>query len=256
MAVGSWSEAETYKFIEIWGNDQIQAQLEGCKRSKTVYERIARAMTEGHSKSATQCREKAKKLKTEYRKVKDKRQVTGEGRKKWKFLEAMDNVLADKPSTQPSTLIDTSISSNDGTPEPCPEPNEDNDAEGGNADNNDALSSAGEIPIGSHSDENDNTITTSDESISDKDAATTSKVEKGQFRSPIQKSKKRTREDQFEQIIKGMFDGLSKAHELNSERFLALEEKRLKLEEQIMKNEEKLRKEEKEFQMMWNMVMR
>ena len=162
----------------------------------------------------------------------------------------MDNVLADKPSTQPSTLIDTSISSNDGTPEPCPEPNEDNDAEGGNADNNDALSSAAEIPIGSHSDENDNTITTSDESISDKDAATTSKVEKGQFRSPIQKSKKRTSEDRFEQIMKGMFDGLLKAHELNGERFLALEEKCLKLEEQIKKNEEKLRKEEKEFQMM------
>ena len=183
MAAGSWSEAETYKLIEIWGNDQIQAQLEGCKRNKTVYERIARAMTEeGHSKSATQCREKAKKLKTEYRKVKDKHRVTGEGRKKWKFLEAMDNVLADKPSTQPSTLIDTSISSNDGTPEPCPELNEDNDAEGGNADNNDALSSAGEIPISSHCDENENTITTSDESISDKDAATTSEVEKGQFR--------------------------------------------------------------------------
>ena len=32
----------------------------------------------------------------------------GEGRKKWKFLEAMDNVLADKPSTHPTTLIDTS----------------------------------------------------------------------------------------------------------------------------------------------------
>ena len=70
---------------------------------KELNGRIARAMTEGHSKSATQCKEKAKKLKTEYRKVQDKHRVTGEGRKKWKFLEAMDNVLADKPSTQPST---------------------------------------------------------------------------------------------------------------------------------------------------------
>ena len=32
----------------------------------------------------------------------------GKGRKKWKFLEAMDNVLADKSSTHPTTLIDTS----------------------------------------------------------------------------------------------------------------------------------------------------
>ena len=72
------------------------------------------------------------------------------------------------------------------------------------------MSSAGEIPIGNHSDENDNTIITSDKSISDKDAATTSKVEMDQFRSPIQKSKKRTREDQFEEIMNGMFDGLFK----------------------------------------------
>ena len=46
--------------------EMIRFQLEGCKKNKTVYEGIARAMTEGHSKSATQCREKAKKLKTEY----------------------------------------------------------------------------------------------------------------------------------------------------------------------------------------------
>ena len=44
--------------------EMIRFQLEGCKKNKTVYDL---AMTEeGHSKSATQCREKAKKLKTEY----------------------------------------------------------------------------------------------------------------------------------------------------------------------------------------------
>ena len=62
----------------------------------------------GFEKSAEQCRDKGKKLKSKYRKVKDKHRVTGEGRKRWKFLEAMDNVLADKPSTHPTTLIDTS----------------------------------------------------------------------------------------------------------------------------------------------------
>lgn len=108
MATNTWSEAETYKLIELWGNDKIQSQLEGCKQNKTVYERVARSMCDaGFNKSAEKCREKAKKLKGEYRKIKDKHRITGEGRKKWKFLDAMDNVLADKPSTQPPTLIDT-----------------------------------------------------------------------------------------------------------------------------------------------------
>ena len=30
-----------------------------------------------------------------------------ESRKKWKYLDALDNVLADKPSTHPAVLIDT-----------------------------------------------------------------------------------------------------------------------------------------------------
>ena len=56
----------------------IQAQLEGCKRNKEVYERVARRIQEaGYDKSAEQCRQKAKKLKLEYRKIKDKHHKTG-----------------------------------------------------------------------------------------------------------------------------------------------------------------------------------
>ena len=32
-----WSEAATLKLIEIWGEDSIQAQLEGCKRNREVF---------------------------------------------------------------------------------------------------------------------------------------------------------------------------------------------------------------------------
>ena len=31
------NEAETLKLIEVWGDGNIQNQLEGCKRNKTVY---------------------------------------------------------------------------------------------------------------------------------------------------------------------------------------------------------------------------
>ena len=108
MASGNWSDEETFKLIELWGDDRIQAQLEGCKRNKEVYKKIARGMVEaGHEKTAEQCREKAKKLKAEYRKVKDSQNKSGAGRKSWKYLDAMDAVLGDKPATRPQVIVDT-----------------------------------------------------------------------------------------------------------------------------------------------------
>ena len=78
------------------------------KRNKDVYEKIARAMKEaGYERSADQCRDKAKKLKAEYKKIKDVHNKTGTERKNWKFLDAMDNILGDKASTKPPVLVDT-----------------------------------------------------------------------------------------------------------------------------------------------------
>ena len=59
-----WSDDETFKLIELWGEDRIQAQLEGCKRNKEVYSAIfEKLLVAGYQKSGTQCRDKAKKLK-------------------------------------------------------------------------------------------------------------------------------------------------------------------------------------------------
>ena len=38
---GEWSEAEV-KFLIEWGEEGIQEQLEGVKRNKRVYDRIAK----------------------------------------------------------------------------------------------------------------------------------------------------------------------------------------------------------------------
>ena len=55
----------------------------------------------------TQCREKIKKLKSEYRKVKDGHKVMGNKHNNRKFLELLDRILADKPSTKLPILVDT-----------------------------------------------------------------------------------------------------------------------------------------------------
>ena len=104
-----WSESETIKLIEIWGEDHIQAELEGCKRNKQVFEKIARELkAAGYERTAVQCREKIKKLRGEYKKVKDHNDETGRDRKSFVYFEKLDDILGHRPATQPEHIIDTS----------------------------------------------------------------------------------------------------------------------------------------------------
>ena len=103
-----WSDEETLKLIDIWSEDCIQAMLEGARRNKDVFIKISKEMEmAGFKKTADQCSSKIKKLRFEYRKIKDKNGKTGRGRSAWKFYEAMDQVLGHKPATQPPVLIES-----------------------------------------------------------------------------------------------------------------------------------------------------
>ena len=108
MAV-TWSRDEILKLIEIWGDSAIQAQLEGCKCNQDVYNKIAADLREaGFERTGKQCRDKIKKLKGEYRKVKDKRNKTGEGRfPEWDYFDSMDAILGHRPATQPPVVVNS-----------------------------------------------------------------------------------------------------------------------------------------------------
>ena len=109
-AVCVWTDEEILKLIEIWGDEAIQAMLEGSRRNKDVFVKISKEMkAAGYSKTAEQCQGKIKKLKHEYKKIKDKHGKTGEGRKNWKFLEPMDSVLGHKPATRPPIVVESSV---------------------------------------------------------------------------------------------------------------------------------------------------
>ena len=100
-----WGDSETFKLIEIWGDGAIQAMLEGSKRNKDVFKKIAGKMMDvGYDKTADQCNSKIRKLKLEYRKIKDGRKKTGTGRKEWRFFDA---VLGHKPATQPPVVVES-----------------------------------------------------------------------------------------------------------------------------------------------------
>ena len=77
----SWMEGEVDNFIEQWGEQSIQEQLEGSKRNRHVYVKLSIALAKvGVKKSGEQCRSKVKKLHTEYKKIKDNHNLTGRGR--------------------------------------------------------------------------------------------------------------------------------------------------------------------------------
>ena len=95
--------------VLIWGDEAIQEQLEGCKKNRDVYEKIAKLMhEEGYNRTWTQCHDKIKKPKVDYRKVRDKTKQTGNKRQDNKFYKVMNEVMADKPTTQSPMLTDSS----------------------------------------------------------------------------------------------------------------------------------------------------
>ena len=58
-----WGDEETLKLIDIWGEDAIKSMLEGSKRNKDVFKKIAGKMTDaGYDKTADQCNSKIRKL--------------------------------------------------------------------------------------------------------------------------------------------------------------------------------------------------
>lgn len=86
----------------------MQAQLKNCKHNKTAYERITKMVEANHPTTAEQCREKVKKLKLEYRKIKNFRNINGRGRRNWIYFEAMDQTFGHKHTSEPPVVMDTS----------------------------------------------------------------------------------------------------------------------------------------------------
>ena len=71
MSRGSaWSD-EVSALITIWGDEDIQNQLNGATRNKTIFETIAKKLQKnGYNSDWQQCRAKIQNLKAEYKKIK------------------------------------------------------------------------------------------------------------------------------------------------------------------------------------------
>ena len=263
----NWSDLETFKLVEIWGEEEIQALLEGCTRNRPVYNKIARGMLEaGYERSGVQCRDKLKKLKSEYKKVKDNNNETGKQRKAWKFYCCMNEVLGNKPATRPVIIIDM-LADAEQTGQEMESRNGSRDVEISDTvvDN----TKIGDVVVDGarmaeeHGDSG--VADTGEKQLSDNDV----KEEQVEKKSEVKESKrrkKRTREDKFEKVMNVIIEKVTQAQKESDEMFVKLEEKRLQFDEHMMEmedrrlredkaREERQRREEREFQLKMMMIM-
>jgi len=68
----------------------------------------------GCTRTGQQCRDRIKKLKAEYKKVKDGNKETGNNRRTCKFYAEMDEVMGSKPAICPPVIHDTFHSASPG----------------------------------------------------------------------------------------------------------------------------------------------
>ncbi|XP_028287104.1 uncharacterized protein LOC114452117 isoform X7 [Parambassis ranga] len=107
-SLGHWSYEETQALIGVWSEDKIQQDLEESFRNEKVYREVSERLAAiGMSRSAKQCRDKIKKLKEEYRKIKKESERSGAVRKTSRWYNAMDAVMSNRPGTtdQSDTMI-------------------------------------------------------------------------------------------------------------------------------------------------------
>lgn len=115
-----WSREETLLLINSVGKHIDEFDF---KIKKIVWKNIAEEIEKKIGKiiSGTQCDTKWKLLKKMYKKIRDEKNQSGSGRKKWEFFEHMHDLLSKKPeiaaeavckSTSSEVIINENVSSN------------------------------------------------------------------------------------------------------------------------------------------------
>lgn len=124
----AWLVVELQTFLHIVGEDATQQELDGSTRNEKVYREIAqRLAASGFNRSSTQCRMKLKKMKMQYKKVKDNNNQSGNGRTSWRCYDAMDAIYGHRPACQgregslDTATLESTVEPVDGPEEATPE---------------------------------------------------------------------------------------------------------------------------------------
>ncbi|XP_011406090.1 PREDICTED: zinc finger and SCAN domain-containing protein 29-like [Amphimedon queenslandica] len=110
MAAG-WSAEPTAALLAIWGDENVQKQLDGVARNRSIYEKISSKLKEkSFNYNWKQCRTKVKNLTQRYRKIKDGHTVSGTDRKSCPYYEQIDKILGCEPYDEEAENDDPELS--------------------------------------------------------------------------------------------------------------------------------------------------
>ena len=232
VTIVNWSHDKVYKLISLWSDDVIQEQLEGCRRNSQVYKKTAESLREaGFNRTFEQCREKMKKLKGEYKKVKDKYNETGQGHfPEWEFYDAMDAVIGHKHSTEPPVVIESMPSTSSTEIDPDEETQDMSGAVDPDVNKPSQMSSSNTI---SHNSSNAVTIS-----------------EAQPLNGKLNKHKRSKNE-----VTNSLLERMVRLHENSDKMMYILEEKRAKMEERQIELDAQLGCEERDFQLQIMQIM-
>ncbi|XP_045067915.1 zinc finger protein with KRAB and SCAN domains 2-like isoform X1 [Coregonus clupeaformis] len=92
-----WSPKEVQALLTLWANDSVQKQLLSYK-NEHVYAKFSSELAAlGFNRTSKQCRDKLKKLKQEYRRVKDDNNKSGSNHRGERWFAIIDSVLCHQP---------------------------------------------------------------------------------------------------------------------------------------------------------------
>ncbi|XP_039647549.1 uncharacterized protein LOC120553322 isoform X3 [Perca fluviatilis] len=94
-----WTDAEVQALLAMYANEEVQRDLEGSTRNIKIFGKISSELAQmGVYHTVKQCREKVKKLKQDYKKIKDHNNQGGANRKTSKWYATLDGILGHRPA--------------------------------------------------------------------------------------------------------------------------------------------------------------
>uniref|UniRef100_A0A4W5Q6B9 Uncharacterized protein n=1 Tax=Hucho hucho TaxID=62062 RepID=A0A4W5Q6B9_9TELE len=95
-----WTPEEVHALLTLWADRSVQEQLLSSVRNESVFTKLSSELAAlGFNRSSKRCREKIKKLKQEYHKIKDNNKKRSYNRRRERWFAIMDSVLRHQPST-------------------------------------------------------------------------------------------------------------------------------------------------------------
>ncbi|XP_048345486.1 myb/SANT-like DNA-binding domain-containing protein 2 [Sphaerodactylus townsendi] len=98
----AWQHDETRDLIGIWGKEEVQRTLKSSYRNMDVFEKVAAEMSKrGHSRTAIECRTKAKSLKRDFKRVVQHNKISGNRPKTLPFYKELDIIVGNNRNINP-----------------------------------------------------------------------------------------------------------------------------------------------------------